>query len=124
MANSSLTADPPPGATRMLYLRRDAQGQIASVKNVADHEHAERCPLDNPELRSYLQLPAIPPQQLEESDAHLVRVIDDLIETLIRKQVISITDLPQAAQDKLLNRRRLRDALSHEALLGADDSPV
>lgn len=121
MVKSSSMGNDAPGDIRVLYVRRDAQGHIASVTNSKDSAHAEACELSNPELRGYLRLPSAPPQQLHESDADLVRVIDDLIETLIQKQLISITDLPLAAQDKLLNRRRLRDALSQQSLLGPDE---
>ena len=51
-------------------------------------------------------------QALAESDAQLVRVLDDVIELLIEKQVFLFTELPQAAQDKLLKRRWYRQQLS------------
>ncbi len=50
-------------------------------------------------------------QQLEASDADMIRMIEDLTNTLIAKNVIKETDLPQAAQDKLNNRKALRAQL-------------
>ncbi|VFS56484.1 Uncharacterised protein [Kluyvera cryocrescens] len=39
-------------------------------------------------------------QQLQQSDLNMVRVLEDLIEVLMSKGIISITDLPPAAQSK------------------------
>ena len=42
----------------------------------------------------------------------MVRVIEDLVDVLIGKNVFNFTDLPRIAQKKLLNRRQLRRNLS------------
>jgi hypothetical protein len=38
----------------------------------------------------------------------MIRVIDDLVNILLEKSIISINDLPQAVQIKLLTRKSLR----------------
>jgi len=48
---------------------------------------------------------------LNQSDPGLVRVIEDLIDVLINRGVIQFTDLPEAAQTKLLERRETRASL-------------
>jgi hypothetical protein len=52
---------------------------------------------------------------LSQSDTAIARVLEDLIDVLITRGVIQFTDLPQAAQNKLLSRRqtraRLKDSL-------------
>lgn len=60
----------------------------------------------------------IPPRALEDSllrlqqsDLEMIRVLEDLIHLLIHKGVVRITDLPEAAQAKLSERSRTRDAL-------------
>jgi len=45
---------------------------------------------------------------LNQTDMGLVRVLEDLIDVLITRGLIQFTDLPQAAQDKLLERRETR----------------
>lgn len=56
------------------------------------------------------------------TDADLARVTEDLIDVLIDRGVIQFTDLPVAAQNKLLQRRQTRATLSRRlSLLGADD---
>lgn len=60
-------------------------------------------------------------EKLAESDQALIRVVEDLIDTLIRKDLLHFTDLPEAAQAKLLERRSLRHSVNTLSLLGEDD---
>ena len=56
------------------------------------------------------------------TDAELARVTEDLIDVLIDRGVIQFTDLPVAAQNKLLQRRQTRATLANRLnLLGGDD---
>lgn len=48
---------------------------------------------------------------LSETDIGLVRVLEDLIDVLISKGVLQFTELPAAAQAKLLERRTARAGL-------------
>jgi hypothetical protein len=62
---------------------------------------------------------------LDETDTSLVRVLEDLIDVLITRGVIQFTDLPEAAQAKLLERRETRAGLKNRLQLlpmdGNDD---
>ncbi len=51
----------------------------------------------------------------------MIRVLDDLIQVLITKNVMSITDLPPAAQTKFLERTQARAALRRFSELINDD---
>lgn len=59
--------------------------------------------------------------KLAESDQTLIRVVEDLVDTLIRKDLLRFTDLPEAAQAKLLERRTLRRSVSALNLLRDED---
>lgn len=48
---------------------------------------------------------------LKATDADMPRIVEDLIDTLITKGIIVESDLPQAAQDKLANRKDKRSKL-------------
>jgi hypothetical protein len=64
-----------------------------------------------------------PPNSLSQTDIGLARVLEDLIDVLITRGVIQFTDLPEAAQAKLLERRQTRATLTHRlAPLPPDDS--
>ena len=51
-----------------------------------------------------------------------VRVIEDVIDTLIARNVINVTDLPDEAQAKLFARKSFRDRVGRNALKLFDSS--
>lgn len=58
-------------------------------------------------------------------DADFVRVLEDLVDTLIANGTLRLTDLPIQAQQKLNERKRQRRRLSDELnLLDDDDGHV
>lgn len=57
------------------------------------------------------------PNPLSQTDASLARVLEDLIDVLITRGVIQFTDLPDAAQAKLLERRQTRVSLNNRLQL-------
>lgn len=59
-------------------------------------------------------------KQLSQSDAEFIRVLEDLIDTLITRGVIRLTDLPPEALGKLQQRKQARQQL-HSALNLIDD---
>ncbi|MBQ0784057.1 MAG: hypothetical protein KBT66_07490 [Amphritea sp.] len=96
----------------MLYAIRNEQGQITSLSmhQVGNSAVAD---ITDPEVVSFLSNSneASSPQDfLEKSDADVSRIIEDLIELLISKNTILFTDLPEAAQQKLLTRKLARSA--------------
>lgn len=58
-----------------------------------------------------------PINPLSQTDSDLARVLEDLIDVLITRGLIQFTDLPDAAQAKLLERRRTRASLSNRLQL-------
>ncbi len=50
---------------------------------------------------------------LRQTDAGVVRVLEDLVDVLINRGLIQFTDLPEAAQAKLLERRQTRATLTN-----------
>ena len=50
--------------------------------------------------------------ELQATDLKMVRVLEDLISTLVDKGVITMTALPKAAQDKITSRGTMRGKLS------------
>jgi hypothetical protein len=58
---------------------------------------------------------------LSQSDASIARVLEDLIDVLINRGVIQFTDLPEAAQNKLMTRRQTRAKLSNSLHLLPED---
>ena len=97
----------------MFYVQRDAQGQLIRVEAAAYAEATETLPADNHEIQAWYANEAVENslKQLKQSDLEMIRVLDDLIQVLTQKGVIRVTDLPAAAQAKLMDRNQAREAL-------------
>lgn len=109
----------------MHFIERDGEGRIVRVAFSSFPESTEQSETATPEIAEWLKVNTIRSatlQQLQQSDLDMVRVLEDLIEVLMSKGVISITDLPIPAQNKLLSRAKARQTLSGlEDLIGDDD---
>jgi hypothetical protein len=62
------------------------------------------------------------PDDFSRLDADFVRVLEDVIDTLIARNVINITDLPEQAQAKLFARKSFRERSGRNALRLFEDS--
>ena len=103
------------------YVKRNAQGLVVAV-SVEPLDGFESATASAEELAANMEQSVAPQNRLEESDRDVVRVLDDLINLLVEKNTIRFTDLPLAAQRKLLERKGLRRGGSHLGLLGEDSS--
>ena len=107
----------------MPYISRDSQGRIASLLRDAPAAPAtgsEFLAADHPEVAAFLGAPG--DEAFDRLDADFVRVIEDVIDTLIVKNVINITDLPEQAQAKLMARKTFRQRITRHSLRLFDDS--
>lgn len=112
----------------MPYIQRKHDGGIAAISATQSDAFHDWIEPDSPELKNYLSqrtgtMPTVE-NALEESDHALVRVVDDLVNALIEKNLMRFTDLPEAAQKKLMDRQSLRQSLNSLKLLGDDDHTV
>jgi len=106
------------------YVKRDDRGGIAAVYRHPTEDGLEEVPDDNPELLEFLKLTgwdAEANKEFLESDLSLARVLEDLIDVLIQNKAMQFTDLPPAAQKKLLARRGLRKEFAYVEDLFASD---
>ena len=112
----------------MPYIQRDDQGRIDSLHRHASPLASEFVPDDDPEVLAFVGVGVgvvsgsgaaatagsdtggdAGGDSLVRMDASFVRVIEDLIDLLMVKNVITLTDLPIQAQNKLLARKSFRD---------------
>ena len=103
------------------YVKRNAEGLVVAV-SVEPLDGFEIATASGEELALGMEQSLETPSRFEESDRDVVRVLDDLINLLVEKNTIRFTDLPLAAQRKLLERKGLRRSGSHLGLLGEDSS--
>ena len=110
----------------MLYLTRTSEGEIISL-TTQKAKGAEPADLAAKDVQAFLKKQglngsALVLQSLEETDVALIRVLEDLIEALIQKNILTVSDLPKEAISKLSGRRSLRTRLAElNNLVGSDD---
>ncbi|MES2821637.1 MAG: tryptophan synthase subunit beta [Pseudomonadota bacterium] len=97
----------------MFYVQRDGQGQLVRVEAAGFTDMTGSLADDDQEVLAWFASRTVETSllQLQQSDLVMIRVLDDLIQLLMKKGVIRITDLPGAAQSKLMNRTQAREAL-------------
>lgn len=97
----------------MPYVRRNEQGRIDSVHRDAALT-SEFVADGDAELLAFVGAVASP--DFDQLDAGFVRVLEDVIDTLIVKNILNITDLPEQAQAKLFARKSFRERVSKSSL--------
>ena len=91
----------------MPYVKRNNEGKIEAISLVASEHCPEFIEPDSEELKISLAILSSSAEALA-SDLAMVRVIEDLIDILLAKSLITINDLPQSVQLKLLARKNQR----------------
>ena len=98
----------------MPYVRRNAEGAIESLHRQGA-DGGEFLPDGHPDVQAFVGN-ASTDDGFMRLDADFVRVIEDVIDTLIVKNVLNITDLPEQAQAKLFARKSFRERVSKQSL--------
>ncbi|MFY0664326.1 MAG: tryptophan synthase subunit beta like protein [Natronospirillum sp.] len=105
-----------------MYVKRNTQGEVIAISREPTAEIAERVADTDSDVRAFLgDDDDAPTQELAQSDQDMARVLEDVVNLLIERSVIRFTDLPFAAQQKLMNRRALRDQINAVDLLDNED---
>lgn len=108
----------------MPFVRRNDEGEIDAVYDAPEGAAQEEIASDDQEVLDFLGIDpgaAAKDADWRQSDMELARVTEDLINILVEKGIISFTDLPTGAQEKLIRRSNLRDELSYVASLFMSD---
>lgn len=100
----------------MPFVRRQADGRIDSLHRSSSGEHSEFLPDTHPEVQAFVGNDSAARDDFSRLDADFVRVLEDVIDTLIVKNILNITDLPEQAQAKLFARKSFRERVSKSSL--------
>jgi hypothetical protein len=96
----------------MLYIQRDAEQNVQAIFLTPQPDASEVAALDSADVREFL---ARGEQSNRESflssDLDLIRVIEDLIQILLQKNLVAITDFPPSVVIKLINRQVIREQI-------------
>jgi FMN phosphatase YigB (HAD superfamily) len=109
----------------MPFVKRDASGRIVALYRERSDEAPEFIASGHPEIADFADPEGSRGERghMLQSDLEMIRVYEDLIDILISKRIVVLTDFPTAAQEKLVRRKRLRSSLSSltEVLAPEDD---
>lgn len=104
----------------MLYIERGDDGKIVALhKRPGTLAVEEKAHMDE-EVLTFLTETGTWGESLAFSDAATVRVIEDLVDLLVKKNVINFTELPEQAQHRIKERQILREKISTHDLLVHD----
>lgn len=109
----------------MVFIERNRKGEIISLKRDGDSPDMESKQSVDSEILDFfsttgLELANEKFKLLSSTDAVLARVLEDLIDLLVRKNLIMFTELPEEAQRKIQARMHLRKALKTESIIVDD----
>jgi len=107
----------------MLYVERDKEGNIIALHNKPEPGAVEQKSIMDEEILEFLNKnvdtdPWV--QLLSLSDIGIIRILEDLIDLLIRKNIILFTELPEEAQAKIRERKRVREKIGPDHLMVDD----
>jgi hypothetical protein len=107
----------------MLYVERDKDGNILALHIRPEPNAREQKSILDEEILGFLNKnvdtdPWV--QLLSLSDIGIIRIVEDLIDILIRKNIILFTDLPEEAQAKINERKHVREKLGPGNLMVED----
>lgn len=108
----------------MIYVERNDAGEIVALHKSSTNSATEQKELSDPEVLNFLENhhDAGPIKTLlHTTDTGMIRVIDDVVDLLVSKNIIKFTDLPEEAQQKLLNRKQFRSDLGKDTIIMDDE---
>jgi len=107
----------------MPYIERNANGKIIGLRTIAGPNSKEQKSINDEEVLDFLKdnldnkfLKSL----LAHSDAGLIRLLEDLIDLLTKKNVILFTELPEKAQAKIIEREQIREKISKDNIIVED----
>ena len=107
----------------MLYVERTKNGKIVALHSSPQPQAEEQKSVTDEEILNFLYTTVSADSRkllLSLSDMGIIRLLEDLIDLLIQKNVIFFTELPEQAQERIKERKRLRETLNPQELMVDD----
>jgi len=108
----------------MIYIERDGAGKITAIKRDEASSARAKEGLTRENLMEFLGSEEMPlssyKKVLEHMDSEFIRVLDDLVDVLVQKNVILLTDLPEDARKKIYDRKAVRQKIKQPQVIVDD----
>ena len=103
----------------MIYVKRDATGQVTAISKepMEGFEQTDKSTASEIEER----LASSSDSLFQNSDLEFIRVLDDVIDLLISKNLVLFTELPEVVQEKYTQRTQMRERRRDSLNLLEDD---
>jgi hypothetical protein len=108
----------------MIYVERNTEGHIINVE-LTSSVHRKEISVGDPELVEFIKnapnCEELTNAILHRLDLDMVRVIEDLFDIMIERDLIRFTDLPIPVQEKLMFKRKIRNLSSEKTMLQEEE---
>jgi hypothetical protein len=107
----------------MFYVERNHKGEIIAIRRDADKPGMEPKHSVDDEIMTFLGQERTHDsilRILSAMDAEAIRILEDLIDLLVKKHIIMFTELPKDAQMKIQERRQIRRRIGKETIIVDD----
>jgi len=107
----------------MFYVERGQKGKIVAIRREADTAEMELKEAVDGEIIEFLideKTNDSLIRLLASTDVGGMRILEDLINLLVSKNIIMLTELPHDAQVKLRQRQQIRQSLGKETIIVDD----
>jgi len=91
----------------MIYVKRDATGRVIAVSQEPMEGFKQTDESAASEINEVLA--SATDSLFQSSDLEFIRVLDDVIDLLIAKNLILFTELPEVVQEKYTQRTQMRE---------------
>lgn len=108
----------------MIYVERNLDGHIINVELTSGINREEISVGDSELIEFIKQSPSCEELTnliLHRLDLDMVRVIEDLLDIMIERDLIRFTDLPLPVQEKLMFKRKIRTLSNEKTLLQEEE---
>ncbi len=99
----------------MPFIFRDPETKAITKATIRQVPGAEFLPHSNPELVAFMASRGVDTalihtalDELKRTDMDMSRAVEDVITALLKKNILKMTDLPKAVQDRIALRVRMR----------------
>src|SRR4030042_769988 len=107
----------------MLYVERSENGKIVALHSSPHPQAGEQKSVMDEEILDFLHTTVSADSRkllLSLSDMGIIRLLEDLINLLIQKNVIFFTELPPQAQERITERKQIREKIASQELMVDD----
>lgn len=114
----------------MPYVLRNENGDVIALTATPNQEGDVPVGFDSPEVIGFLTRGGAAGgnqnkyYELLSQDLQQIRIVEDLIDLLTTKGIILFSDLPVAAQEKILRKKIRREEVNQSNDILVDDKPM